>query len=99
MTPAMGALNVAAIPAAAPQPTRVLILSAETLVSCPKSEPIAEPIWTMGPSRPADPPDPIHIAGVRILMAKILFLIIPPLIATASMVSETPGPWASLAKK
>ena len=99
MEPAMGALKVAAMPAAAPQPTRVLIRSAEILSIWPMLEPIADPIWTMGPSLPTEPPVPIHTADTRHLTKTTRFLIIPLLRVTASMTSGTPCPLASLASK
>lgn len=58
-TPATGALNVAAIPAATPQAIKTRIFPLETLNSCPINPPIAPPpSWAMGPSCPADPPNP-----------------------------------------
>ena len=50
--PAIGALKVAAMPAAAPQPTIVRSCRAGTPSIWPMAEPIAEPICTIGPSRP-----------------------------------------------
>ena len=67
--PAIGALKVAAMPAAAPQPTMVRIWLAETLSICPMVEPSAEPIWTIGPSRPTEPPLPIEMAEASALTA------------------------------
>ena len=60
--PPSGALNVAAIPAPAPAAisvTRSLVLMA---ISEPRVEPKAEPICTIGPSRPTEPPLPIETA-------------------------------------
>ena len=59
MVPAMGALKVAAMPAAAPQATSVRTRSSEKRSNCPTVEPSAEPTWTIGPSRPAEPPAPM----------------------------------------
>ena len=55
-TPVIGALNVAAIPPAAPQATRIRSRSSGILIHWPALEASAEPIWTIGPSRPTDPP-------------------------------------------
>ena len=44
MTPAIGALNTAEMPAAAPHPTRILILSPDSLKNWPIVEPTAAPI-------------------------------------------------------
>ena len=57
--PATGALKVAAIPAAAPHPTNVFRFLGGIFNNCPMVEPIDEPICTIGPSRPTDPPVPI----------------------------------------
>lgn len=43
-TPAIGALNVAAIPPAAPHATRSRSRGTGTLAACPMTEPRAEPI-------------------------------------------------------
>ena len=61
-TPAMGALNVAEIPAAVPQATSRRNRFSDTCSTCPIEEPSAEPICTIGPSRPTDPPAPMQIA-------------------------------------
>ncbi len=55
-TPVIGALNVAAIPPAAPQATRIRIRFSGIFTHWPKLEASAEPICTIGPSRPTDPP-------------------------------------------
>ena len=73
-TPAIGALNVAAIPAAAPHETRFFIRLSERLNNCPNEEPRAEPTWTIGPSLPADPPVPIQSAEAIILAIATLGL-------------------------
>ena len=61
-TPAIGVLNVAEIPPAAPQATRSLSWDSETRPSWPITDPRADPICTIGPSRPTEPPDPMHSA-------------------------------------
>ena len=61
-TAAIGALNVAEMPPAAPHATSRRIRAGGTRSRCPSVEPSAEPIWTIGPSRPTDPPVPIQIA-------------------------------------
>jgi hypothetical protein len=66
-TPASGALKVAAIPPAAPQATRTRILGSATPTNRPALDPSADPICTIGPSRPTDPPPPMHIADARAL--------------------------------
>ena len=53
-------------------------------------EPRAEPIWTMGPSRPTEPPVPMEIAEARALTATTRRRITPPRRATAAITSGTP---------
>lgn len=55
-TPARGALNVAAMPPAAPQATSSFTLRSSRWNSCAREDPSAEPICTIGPSRPTEPP-------------------------------------------
>ena len=64
-TPVIGALKVAAMAPPAPQATRIRIRLSGILTSWPKPEASAEPIWTIGPSRPTDPPVPMHRAPRR----------------------------------
>jgi hypothetical protein len=97
--PAIGALKVAETPAAAPQPTMVRICEAGTRRICPRVEPSAEPICTIGPSRPTEPPEPIDTAEARALIATTRLRITPPRSATAAITSGTPCPFASRAKK
>jgi len=66
-TPASGALNVAAMPAAAPQATSSLTRRSSRRNACARVEPSAEPICTIGPSRPTDPPPPMHSADASAL--------------------------------
>jgi len=98
-TPASGALNVAAIPPAAPHATSRRIRGSLMRTTRPRVDPSAEPICTMGPSRPTDPPPPIHRAEARALTAATCGGIRPPLRATAYITSGTPCPRASRAKK
>ncbi len=92
-------MNVPAMPAAAPHPTRVRRRSADTRNTCPMVDPKAEPICTMGPSRPTEPPVPIVIAEARALIRTRRVRITPPRKATASITSGTPWPLASLASR
>jgi hypothetical protein len=64
-TPAIGALKVAEIPPAAPQATSSRSRDSGTRTSCPRVLPSAEPICTIGPSRPTEPPAPIHSADTQ----------------------------------
>ncbi len=56
--PAMGALNVAPMPAPAPAATRLRTWSSPSPEYRPMEEPMAAPTITVGPSRPAEPPLP-----------------------------------------
>ena len=64
-TPPIGVLNVAAIPAPAPAATSVIRWPAVIAMICPNVEPIAEPIWIIGPSRPTAEPVPIATADAK----------------------------------
>src|SRR6185437_13339004 len=71
ITPAIGVLNVAAIPAPAPQASNTLRSDAVVAMNCPTSEPSAPPVWMMGPSAPNGPPVPMAMAaesGFRMAM-------------------------------
>ena len=57
--PATGALKTEAMPAAAPQPTRVPACCCPIRRNLQSEELMAEPICTMGPSAPAEPPEPM----------------------------------------
>ncbi len=61
-TPPIGVLNVAAMPAPAPAAISVMRCHTGTRSHRPRVEAKDEPIWTMGPSRPTDPPLPIDRA-------------------------------------
>ena len=65
--PASGALKVAEMPPAAPQATSRRTRSVFRRSSCASADPAAEPIWTMGPSRPTEPPPPMHNADASAL--------------------------------
>ena len=68
--PAIGALNTEAIPAAAPQPSSVAVFWGLIRRSWPTFDPTADPIWMIGPSAPADPPEPIvQMADTHLAMA------------------------------
>ena len=99
ITPAMGALNVAAMPPAAPALTRARSRDLSSFSSWPSDDPAAAPIWTIGPSRPADPPDPMVSAEATVLTRITTGRIRPPVVSMAVMTSGTPCPLASGAKK
>ena len=60
--PAIGALNIPAIAAAAPHPTNNINVLLFILKRCPKLLAILEPVNTIGASAPTEPPNPIVIA-------------------------------------
>ena len=62
-------------------------------------EPIAEPICTIGPSRPADPPNPIVSDEAITLTVTTRLRMCPPRVANAVMTSGTPCPFASRANR
>lgn len=97
-TPASGALKVAAIPPAAPQATSIRSRDSGTRSTRPTVEPSAEPTCTIGPSRPTDPPEPMHSADASALTTATCGRIRPPRSATAAITSGTPCPRASRAK-
>ena len=97
--PASGAWNVAAMPAADPheanRTTRETgIRSHEAMV-----EPSDAPTCTIGPSRPAAPPEPMVRAEARILTMATRPGMRPPLRRTASITSGIPCPFAEGAKR
>ena len=63
ITPAIGVLKVADIPAAAPHASNTLRSAAVVEINWPTSEPNAPPVWITGPSAPNGPPVPIAIAA------------------------------------
>jgi hypothetical protein len=96
-TPVTGALKVAEIPPAAPQATRIRIRFSGIPVHWPNADASAEPICTIGPSLPTDPPVPMHTADASALTMATCGRIRPPFSATAAITSGTPGPRASRA--
>ena len=98
-TPAIGALNVAEIPPAAPHATIRVSRPDGTRSACPIEEPSADPICTIGPSRPTEPPVPMHTADARAFTPATRAGMRPPRRATASITSGTPWPRASGAKR
>ncbi len=96
-TPVIGALNVAAMPPPAPQATRIRIRFSGIRTHWPRPEASAEPICTIGPSRPTDPPVPMHTAEATALTTLTCGRIRPPFSATAIITSGTPWPRASRA--
>ena len=81
MTPAMGALKVPLMPAAAPQATNRRTSSGGWRPSCPRMLPKVAPIWTMGPSRPTEPPVPMQRALAKIFTKATLGPDLAPLLA------------------
>ena len=96
-TPVIGALKVAAMPPPAPQATRIRIRFSGIRTHWPSPEASAEPICTIGPSRPTDPPAPMHSAEATALTPATCGRIRPPSVATAIITSGTPWPRASRA--
>ena len=76
--PAIGALKDAPMAAPAPAATSDLTSSSPSLKLLDTHEPTAAPICTIGPSRPAEPPDPIVTAVANIFSGMTRFLIRPP---------------------
>jgi len=95
IAPPMGALKVAARPPAAPHAATVRILLDEKLNSFPTPEPMAAPICTMGPSRPAEPPEPRVIADETVFMRATRGDMLR-FKAMARITSGTPCPLANL---
>ena len=87
------------MPPAAPQATSSRIRDSATRTTRPSVDPSAEPICTIGPSRPTDPPPPMHSAEASALTTATCGAIRPPRRATAYITSGTPWPRASRAKK
>ena len=85
------------MPPAAPQATRIRIRFSGIRTHWPKLEASAEPICTIGPSRPTDPPVPMHSADATALTTLTCGRIRPPFSATAIITSGTPCPRASRA--
>ena len=70
-TPPIGEPKIALMPAAVPHPISTGSWAFPTWNSWPTPELMAAPIWTIGPSAPADPPDPIVTALVRIFSTAV----------------------------
>ena len=58
-SPAIGALKIPAMAALAPQPTSRIIVFLSMRKICPRLEPMAEPVSTIGASAPTEPPKPM----------------------------------------
>ncbi len=86
----MGALKVAAIPPAAPQATMMRSFVSDMRTTCPRVEARADPICTIGPSRPTEPPTPMQSAEATALTTVTGGRMRPPFSATASITSGTP---------
>ena len=91
-TAASGVPNVAAMPAAAPQASRILRSLAETWSTCPTSDPRAPPVTMIGPSAPNGPPVPIATAADRGLATAVRGATLLRRVRTASMASGMPWP-------
>ena len=61
-SPAIGALKMPAMAAAAPHPTSSISVFLSIRKYCPRLEPMAEPVSTIGASAPTDPPNPMVMA-------------------------------------
>ena len=79
MTPPMGVLKVAAMPAPAPAATSEIRCHTGMRMICPMVDPSAEPIWMIGPSRPTDEPLPIAMADARDFTNATTGRMMPPL--------------------
>ena len=66
VTPAIGALKMPPTAPAAPQPTRSMSVRWSSLKNCPRLEPMAEPVSTIGASAPTEPPNPMVILDATI---------------------------------
>jgi len=97
--PVIGALKVAAMPPAAPHATMIRMRPSLIRTSWPSVEASAEPICTIGPSRPTEPPDPMQTADASALTTVTGGRMRPPFSATASITSGTPWPRASRAQR
>ncbi len=64
--------------------------------SCPRLDASADAIWTIGPSRPTEPPKPMQIDDASAFTKVTCGLIRPPFSATAIITSGTPCPRDSL---
>ena len=80
------------MPPAAPQATSSRSRARATAATWPSVEPSAEPICTIGPSRPTEPPEPMQRAEASDLTTATAGRMRPPARATASITSGTPWP-------
>ena len=71
----------------------------DTRTNWPRLEAKADPIWTIRPSRPTEPPEPMQIADASAFTTVTGGRMRPPFSATATMTSGTPWPRASRAKR
>ena len=79
ITPPIGVLNVAAMPAPAPAATSVMRCHGTMWMACPSEEPSVAPIWMIGPSRPTAAPVPMEKAEASDLIAATTGRILPSL--------------------
>ena len=79
ITPPIGVLKVAAMPAPAPAPTSVMRCQGAIAMTCPAVDPKDEPIWMIGPSRPTAAPVPMDKADANDFTAATTGRITPSL--------------------
>jgi hypothetical protein len=91
-TEASGALNVAAMPPAAPATSRVLRSSADRRRNWARIDPTAPPVMMIGPSAPNGPPVPIEVAADTGLSTATRGAIRLPPVRIASIASGMPWP-------
>jgi hypothetical protein len=91
-TEASGALNVAAMPPAAPATRRVLRSSADSRRNWARIDPTAPPVMMIGPSAPNGPPVPIEIAADTGLSSATRGATRLPPVRIASIASGMPWP-------
>jgi len=77
ITPPMGVLKVAAMPAPAPAATSVMRCHGSMRMTCPMVEASEAPIWMIGPSRPMAAPLPMASAEASDLMMATMGRILP----------------------
>ena len=97
--PARGAWNVAAMPAADPHEASRTTRETGMCSHDAMVDPSDAPTCTIGPSRPAEPPEPIVRAEARIFTNATRPGIRPPFRRTASITSGMPWPFAEGAKR
>ena len=81
--PAIGALNVAAIPAPAPEAISLSLSVPFILKNLPTNAPAPEPSCTLGPSLPRDRPVPIPAMPAKNFTKILLILVTFPILAIA----------------